>query len=150
MNKSKKILTAILICTLILVAFFVTKLYFAGKPINEPCKCDCKEKTEQKFSQNCVSSKLGGVIANLENEIHYIDARELTNGKVENWTIVKNKVGAYAIIKSNDGTAIENLKDYFKRMDINYQFKNIIDDWYVYISGAENYNFNELEECIKY
>ena len=108
-----------------------------------------KNKNENHFSQSCLEEQLGALIADVENDIHYIDVREITNNPVEGWTIVKNKVGAYAIIKTEDEQAIKDIKHYFKNLNEKYRYENIKDSWHIFISNALDYDFNELNECIK-
>ena len=100
---------------------------------------------------NCLDAKLGGMIADLENEVYKVDARKITSGNIYSWDIYKNdKVGSYAIIRTNDNQVIEDFKKYYNNLTSNYKYVNIYEDWYVFIgNGFDDIDLRELRECIK-
>ena len=130
---------------LIIVCVMFVKVKTSIQIVCEKCAA---QKVNNQIDMGCLNRKLGGVIADVENDVHYIDVREITNNPVEEWTIVKNKVGAYAIIKTEDEQAIKDIKNYFNKLNNSYQYKNIKENWHIFISDALDYDFNELNECL--
>ena len=138
-----KILCIILLVLLTAIALL---LYLN---LNKKVECNTFE-NEIKVDEACLSNMLGGMIADVENKTHYIDVREITNSKVINWKILKNdKVGAYAIIQSDEESAINDIKKYFEGIDKNYKYKNITKNYYVFISNGQDIDLDELNKCIK-
>ena len=149
MNK-ENIYKVLLICTIILLIIFFT-LFLKQRISDNKFECNCPKQVEDKLDQTCVSEKLGGLIANLENDIHYIDAREITTGKVLYFEVVKNKnVRSYAVIKTDDEIVINDFKKYFSNLKKDYKYTNIYENWYVFVgNGFNDYDLNELNDCIK-
>lgn len=149
MNQEKKYKVLFIFTIIIFVIIFV--IFLKQRTSENKCECNCSKKIEEKFDQVCVSEKLGGLIADLENNINYIDARKITNGKVLNWEVVKNKnIGVYAVIKTDDEIAINDFKKYFSNLNKDYKYTNIYDNWYVFVgNGFNDYDLKELNDCIK-
>ena len=121
--------------------------YITGNLYDNVCNLD----KVKKLDTLCLDNKLGGMIADLENNVYKVDAKEITDGNIYGWDIYKNdKVGSYAIIRTNDNKVIEDFKKYYNDLTSNYKYVNIYEDWYVFIgNGFDDIDLRELNECVK-
>ena len=146
----KKNIFKLLFAFTLLLLVCVCALFIISKSKIKECDCKVESNNQESVNKSCLSTELGAMIADVENQIHYVDVREITSKKVTSWEIAKNdKVGVYAIIQSDEESAINDIKKYFEGIDKNYKYKNITNNYYVFISNGQDIDLDDLNKCIK-
>ena len=110
----------------------------------------CKYKKEIGLNFTCLYDKLDNIIEYDKSKNHNenYNARLITNGNIPSWDIYSGAKGWYAIIKTSDEMVINDFKNWFNDKDNNYYYTNIYDNWYLFISNGNDFDFRELNDCI--
>ena len=110
----------------------------------------CSSEKTKGINHQCLRDKLDNIIGfdtNTKNRDNY-NANLITNGNIPSWDIYTGSKGTYAIIKTDDELVINDFKKWFNEKDANFNYLNIYENWYVFVSNGNDLNNKTLNECV--